>query len=149
MLERARRFAGDGLVTVRDHIRGLPTGALIAGGAVIAVLAIVLLVISFMLPDASATPPAVSVRVQATASPVQAMGIREQLALELRRARQASGLSLTGAGRRSGLAQSRLSGLEEGTVRPTARDVDALSGAYELSPEDHNRLMYLQFRLDR
>ncbi|MEV6987028.1 helix-turn-helix transcriptional regulator [Sphaerisporangium sp. NPDC051017] len=154
VIDRARRFAGDGLQLIKDQISALPTAALIAGGAIIAVLAIGLLVIPAMLPDSGGVPPAVSVQAQeaqaqAGAPPAKPVGIREQLALELRRARQTSGLSLTNAGRRSGLEQSRVSRIEEGTLRPTARDVDALSDAYGLSPEDRNRLMYLQFRLDR
>ncbi|MEU9887897.1 helix-turn-helix transcriptional regulator [Sphaerisporangium sp. NPDC051011] len=158
VIDRARRFAGDGLELVKDRISALPTAALIAGGAIIAVLAIGLLVIPAMLPDSGGVPPAVSVQAQeaqaqaqaqAGAPPAKPVGIRDQLALELRRARQTSGLSLTNAGRRSGLEQSRVSRIEEGTLRPTARDVDALSDAYGLSPEDRNRLMYLQFRLDR
>ncbi|GII62893.1 hypothetical protein Skr01_29780 [Sphaerisporangium krabiense] len=145
--EYVRRLSNGRLVTVRAHIRRLPTRTVITAGAVLTALAIVVLVVSALLPDSTPEPSDVAARSQTTAAPAPVT--RAYLAAELRRLREGAGLSAANAGRRAGIDEQRVTRIESGGVRPTARDVSALCEAYELSPEERNRLMFVQYQLDR
>ncbi|MFG1681202.1 helix-turn-helix domain-containing protein [Nonomuraea sp. NPDC049269] len=131
-----RRNANGTLSWVRAHSRG----AAAAGGAGGILLVIGLFVWGGISNSASndVRQPQVTVT-RSPLSPAHA-----QLVEALRAARQRSGLSLEGAGRRAGVSAKEVSDIETGLLVPTPDDVTGLSNAYQLSPDEWTSLVILQ-----
>ncbi|MEV0676327.1 Scr1 family TA system antitoxin-like transcriptional regulator [Actinosynnema sp. NPDC050436] len=68
---------------------------------------------------------------------------REELSLDLLRARLASGLTGAAAGRRAGMSQSKVSKVETGRLLPKVVDVQRLADVYGVSPEARRKLLSL------
>ncbi|MFI9812875.1 Scr1 family TA system antitoxin-like transcriptional regulator [Saccharothrix variisporea] len=68
---------------------------------------------------------------------------RQELSLELLRARLASGLTGAAAGRRAGISQSKVSKVETGRLVPKLVDVQRLADVYRVPPEVRRRLLAL------
>lgn len=68
---------------------------------------------------------------------------RQELSIELLRARLASGLTGAAAGLRAGMSQSKVSKVETGRLVPKVVDVERLADAYRVSPEVRQRLLAL------
>lgn len=68
---------------------------------------------------------------------------RARLAFMLREARERAGLSGAEAGRRSGLAQSKISRIETGALLPTHGEIETLAEAYGASADVRVQLVDL------
>ncbi|WP_433271974.1 Scr1 family TA system antitoxin-like transcriptional regulator [Actinosynnema sp. CS-041913] len=74
---------------------------------------------------------------------------REELSVELLRARLSSGLTGAAAGKRAGISQSKVSKVETGRLLPKVVDVARLADVYGVSPEVRRRLLALAAKVVR
>ncbi|WP_308258285.1 helix-turn-helix domain-containing protein [Saccharothrix obliqua] len=74
---------------------------------------------------------------------------REELSVELLRARLNSGLTGAVAGKRAGMSQSKVSKVETGRLLPKVADVARLAEVYEVPPSVRRRLLALADQVTR
>jgi hypothetical protein len=128
-------------------VRGATYAAAGGGGIILVVIGAI-----FLVGLMSASPPTQGVSAsdppRVTGTLTALSGPQAQLVHLLREARERIGLSVNEAGRRAEIPASRISEIEQGLTVPTAREVDVLSGVYQLSPDEWTSLVRIQSTIE-